>query len=129
MQRLYSTFARGGPGVGLLLMRLGAGILLIYFSIETLLGAGPAQPLKLILDGLGGAAGIALIVGLWTPVAGWLVAVTQLLVLFSQPFWQQAHPIAHILLSIQGAGLALLGPGAWSIDARLYGRKRLIPQR
>ena len=115
--------------MGLVLIRLGAGILLIYLSIRTLLGAGPAQPLKLILDGLGGVAGIALIVGLWTPVAGWLVTVTQLLVFFSQPFSQHAHPIAHILLSIQGAGLALLGPGAWSIDARLYGRKRLIPQR
>jgi putative oxidoreductase len=29
-----------------------------------------------------------------------------------------------------GAALAMLGPGAWSVDARLFGRKRIhIPQR
>ena len=129
MQRFYSTFARGGPGVGLVLMRLGTGILLIYLSLETLLGAGAVRNSRLGLDVLGGVAGIALIVGLWTPIAGCLLTVTQLLLLFCLPFSQLAYPVAHILLSVQGAGLALLGPGAWSIDARLYGRKRLIPQR
>jgi hypothetical protein len=29
-----------------------------------------------------------------------------------------------------GVTLAMLGPGAWSVDARLFGRKRIqIPQR
>jgi putative oxidoreductase len=29
-----------------------------------------------------------------------------------------------------GAALAMLGPGAWSVDARLFGRKRIrIPLR
>jgi uncharacterized membrane protein YphA (DoxX/SURF4 family) len=31
----------------------------------------------------------------------------------------------HLLLGALSAGLAMLGPGAWSIDARLFGRKRI----
>jgi hypothetical protein len=35
-----------------------------------------------------------------------------------------------IMLAASGAALALIGPGAWSIDARLFGRKHFeIPQR
>jgi uncharacterized membrane protein YphA (DoxX/SURF4 family) len=31
----------------------------------------------------------------------------------------------YLAAALMGLGLALLGPGAWSIDARLYGRKRI----
>ena len=77
-------------------------------------------------DLVSGLGGILLVVGLWTPIAGGVVAVTQLCILFSRPFLKHAYPFAHILLPVLGAGLALLGPGAWSIDARMFGRKRLI---
>ena len=126
LQRLYSTFARGWPGMGLVVLRLGTGIPLAYFGIESLVGAAWGEPLRLILDGLGGIAGILLIVGLWTPISGGLVAAAQLLILFSQLFSKQPYPLVHIFLLVLGAGLAMLGPGAWSIDARLFGRKRLI---
>lgn len=66
-------------------------------------------------------------IGLWTPVAGAAVAVTQLWVLFSQPFWNHRYPFLHVFLSLLGAALAMLGPGTWSVDARLFGRKRLVP--
>ena len=36
---------------------------------------------------------------------------------------------ALILVAANGAALAMLGPGAWSIDARLSGRRRLIRER
>jgi putative oxidoreductase len=72
-----------------------------------------------------GAAGF-LLVGLWTPVAGLLMAVAELCLTFSHP----VDPWSHILLGALGAALAMLGPGAWSVDARLFGRKRIhIPQR
>jgi putative oxidoreductase len=59
--------------------------------------------------------------GLWTPIAGMLAAVLQL--------WS-AHSGAgdlwfHILLGTLGVALALLGPGTWSVDARLFGWKRI----
>jgi putative oxidoreductase len=71
------------------------------------------------------AAGL-LLVGLWTPVAGVLMAVAELCL----TFWHPVDPWRHILLGALGVALAMLGPGAWSVDARLFGRKRIhIPQR
>ena len=113
--------------MGLLLLRLGTGIPLICFAIGGLLGADPREPASFLLDGLGAIAGLLLIIGLWTPVAGVVVAVTQLWVLFSRPFSKLPNPFLHCFLLLLGAALAMLGPGAWSVDARVFGRKRLIP--
>jgi uncharacterized membrane protein YphA (DoxX/SURF4 family) len=66
-------------------------------------------------------AGLLLLVGLWTPLAGMLVVVLEGWLLFAQPH----DPWPHILLATLGGALALLGPGALSADARLYGWKRV----
>lgn len=67
------------------------------------------------------ALAILLIAGLWTPVAGALVALIELWNAYSRPgdLW------FYILLGTLGVALALLGPGAWSADARLFGWKRI----
>jgi len=70
---------------------------------------------------LAASAGILLLAGLWTPIAGALVAGVELWSVFSQP----GDPWTYILLASIGAALALLGPGAWSIDARIFGWKRI----
>lgn len=127
MQRLYSSFARGWPGAGLLLLRLAAGIPLVFFSMQSVLGADQTHFVRVALDAVGAVAGIFLMFGLLTPVAGAVVALTQLLAVLSQHLLQQSHPFSHLFLPVLGAALAMLGPGAWSIDARLFGRKRLIP--
>ena len=66
-------------------------------------------------------AGLLLLVGLWTPLAGLLAVVLEGWLLLAQPH----DPWPHILLATLGGALALLGPGAWSADARLYGWKRV----
>lgn len=119
MRRLFSTFARGWPGVGLLIMRLAAGVTVTVAGITGLL-SGPSLEAT-ILQLLAIAGGILFALGLWTPVAGSLVAIIQLWAIFSQP----GDPSTKILLLAFGLGLALVGPGAWSIDARLFGWKRL----
>ncbi len=68
------------------------------------------------------AAGLLLCAGLWTPIAGGALSILALWSAFSEA----GDPWAQILLASVGAALAMLGPGAWSIDARLFGRKRLI---
>jgi len=111
--------------VGLLLLRLVAGIAVIAHGI-TRLEAGPPIG-SASLDVLGLAAGVLLLAGLWTPVSGSLLAGLELWNVISR---QSADPWADILLGTIGAGLGLLGPGAWSVDARLFGWKRInVPSR
>ena len=71
-------------------------------------------------------ASALLLVGVWTPLAGVVLAVAELSLALSHSH----DPWIHILLGTLGAALAMLGPGAWSVDARLFGRKRIrIPPR
>jgi putative oxidoreductase len=74
-----------------------------------------------VLSVLGIGTGLLLIIGLWTPIMGVLVAAIAIWRMFLQPenLW------IYILLATLGTALALLGPGAWSVDARLFGWKRL----
>jgi putative oxidoreductase len=74
---------------------------------------------------LAAATGVFLIVGFWTPVVGGLAAILELWFALSHlaDFWPA------ITVSAVAAGLAMLGPGAWSLDARLFGRKRISIRR
>jgi putative oxidoreductase len=123
VQRLFSTFADGWPGRGLLLLRLLTGLALIHFGIASLPEAPPLATVVLKIIGVG--AGIFLLLGLWTPVAGTLIAIVKVWVAFSRFFWHSGDPWIPIMLAALGAALAMVGPGAWSIDARLFGRKRI----
>jgi putative oxidoreductase len=120
VKRLFSSFAHGRPGIGLLIIRLAAGATVIVAGVTRLL-AGPSLALA-ISHVLAIAGGSLLVLGLWTPIAGFLLVIVQMWSLFLQP---GGEPWTRILLAALGAGLALLGPGAFSIDARLFGWKRI----
>jgi hypothetical protein len=117
LRRLFSTFARGWPGVGLLLLRLIAAVAMMNqgaFRFGSSAGSLAWAVLAL-------ATGLLLFVGLWTPIAGVLALALEIWAAFVQPgdHWIQ------LLLGTLGAGLALVGPGVWSVDARLFGWKRI----
>ena len=119
MQRLFSTFPEGWPGTGLIFLRAVAGILAVQHGIAGLLTA--PEPTLVTLQLVAAAAAALVLVGFWTPVAGVLLSIAELCLAFSHA----SDPSIHILLSALGAALAMLGPGAWSVDARLFGRKRI----
>jgi uncharacterized membrane protein YphA (DoxX/SURF4 family) len=116
MRRLFSTFAHGAPGIGLLLLRLTTGGALIYHGVTPLVrhaAFAPAAVRTLLI-----LLGVLLLAGLWTPIAGSLVAVITL--------WEMiSHPATRPWIAIIAAALVLLWPGAWSVDARLYGWKQI----
>ena len=119
LRRLYSTFAAGWPGIGLLVMRLVIGSVLLVGTVPKLWSAPPwhttvtSTPLAI--------SGILLVAGLWTPVAGTVVAVIEI----SEILRGNEHPLVGLLAGAIAAGLAMLGPGRWSVDARLFGWKRI----
>ena len=120
MQRLFSTFANGWPGAGLLLQRVLTAILLVRFGLIELAGK-PFAPL-MIPQFVASSAGILLLVGLWTPVAGVLIAMIELWIALAN----SSDPWIPIVIAAFGATVAMIGPGAWSVDARLFGRKHIL---
>ena len=120
MRRLFSTFAQGWPGAGLLIMRLVACGAAFALSLR---GLGAAQPVEpAILQFAAMIAGALLFVGLWTPVSGCVVAAVALWALMTK----SGDPWSNILLAAMGVALSMIGPGVWSLDARLFGWRRIL---
>jgi hypothetical protein len=84
------------------------------------LHAGHPVP-PLIFSVLALLDGALLVAGLWTPLAGFLAVV----VLACDMLVLRENPYPGILLAAMGAGLALVGPGAISIDAWIFGLKKI----
>jgi hypothetical protein len=109
-----------GLGTGLLLMRLVVGSVLIV-GASSILWSDPPPINTTIMSVFLAGCGILLIPGIWTPVAGTLVAVIEI--------WQiltlAGDRWVALLLGTIGGALAMLGPGLWSVDARLFGWKRV----
>jgi putative oxidoreductase len=122
LRRLFSTFAQGWPGAGLLILRLVAGGVAFACGFSGLRGAPAPQPA--IQDFGAVIGGLLLFVGLWTPVSGCLIAALAVWNLLegSGDAWRD------ILLASIGVGLAMIGPGVWSLDARLFGWRRIDVQ-
>ena len=98
-------------------MRLVGGTAFVARAVATL----HSDPSTSTPDGLLAiVAGLCLLAGFWTPIAGSLVAAIGIGFAFTY-----ADPLGSVLLATIGAALALTGPGAWSIDARLFGWKRI----
>jgi putative oxidoreductase len=118
LQRLFSNFASGWPGRGMLALRVLTAAALVH-SVGT--HSGTASGVALALEYIAASLGLFVLVGLWTPIVGILIAAIELwLAIFAA-----TDPWMAIALATLGGSLAMIGPGAWSIDARLFGRKHI----
>ena len=124
LQRLFSAFPNSWPGRGLLLQRVVTAAFLFCFGFGHLSEA--AQFALAFPHVIAASAGVLLLLGLWTPICGMLIAVVEVWIALSSA----GDGGVSIILAALGTTLAMTGPGAWSIDARLFGRKHFeISQR
>jgi hypothetical protein len=119
VQRLFSTFPNSWPGLGLLILRLATGFSLAAVTPVTWDLADTANLLDRCL--VGGLV-LLLSIGLWTPIAAVAAAAIQI---GTMSLAHQFNPSSVVTAAVCLA-LAMLGPGAWSLDARLFGRKRIL---
>ena len=115
VQRLFSSFPTGRAGIGLLLLRLAASGFLIMQSRSSFEGTWPA----ISIGSAAVVSAVLLTAGFLTPIAGVLGVVAALL--GDGPVWAR--------LAVIAAALVLLGPGAYSVDARLFGRREIVIAR
>lgn len=119
VQRSFSTFPNAWPGAGLLLLRISRGSALFADAAAAL--QGPAIPQVTITAIAEFPTGALIILGLWTPVAAAVACLLSLGIMLIG----QGTIEPQVLRAAIGLGLGVLGPGAWSIDARLFGRRRV----
>ena len=123
MRSEFTGFVRGWEGIGLLLMRLACGGVLMGEAVNRVSGIStwevfvyiPLMP-----------ASLAMLTGYKTGIAGAATAALEVSLLALG----EGNAVVHSLLATLGIALALTGPGAWSVDARLSGWRRIhIPGR
>jgi hypothetical protein len=104
-------------------MRLVVGLALVAEGCTSLWGSLPVGTVT--ISAALATAGLFLALGLWTPVLGTAVALIEI----GQTLASAGSPQVHLLQAAMGAALAMLGPGLWSIDARLFGWRRVEVQQ
>jgi hypothetical protein len=122
MRRLFSTFEDRLPSHGALLLRAIVAVALIGRLVQ-LRNDTPVHTLTPHI--IAAAVGLVLLFGSWTPVAGIAVAIIELFIALVH----NGDPWTSLLLASLGVSLSLLGPGAWSVDARRFGLKRIEIRR
>jgi putative oxidoreductase len=128
VQRLFSAFAGGWPGAGLLLLRLLAGAALIDRGIIGI--REEASQLTVALQIIGIAVAVLLLAGMFTSQAGALAAAAKVWIAIARFASDPGDLWVTLSQAVLVAALAMIGPGAWSIDARRFGRKHIVlPER
>jgi uncharacterized membrane protein YphA (DoxX/SURF4 family) len=130
LTRLFHEFPAGRTGFGLLLLRSAVGVLVVIQGGVQLAQNTDSATGTWIAGSLAVAAGILLLVGFLTPIAAALVG------LVATGVWISIVPInlfpSRLLIAFLlavAAVIVLLGPGAFSLDARLFGLREIIIPR
>jgi hypothetical protein len=108
-------FPTGTPGVGLFILRVTTGALMLVVRFA------PQEPTIATWELAGfGVLALLLCLGLFTLVSCILTVLLEILSLHSLDTEATLHSVFVILIAVS---LWTLGPGAYSIDAKIFGRR------
>ena len=132
MRTLFSTFPRGWPGLGLLLLRVVVGVTVVVHGVRAINRAIPSMA-AWGTPALAIGSGIAVTAGCFTSITAVLLIMGTIGVAFGWIPWSATDPldpgVSTIFVVSMCAAIALLGPGALSVDARLGGRREIVIPR
>jgi len=117
MQRLFPMFPQGGPGVALLLLRISVVAFLIIVATNY---NGPYYRSVLAAIFL---ISISLLIGFLTPFLC-IIAIT--FIVGNMIINRETSIVVCIIAIANAVALGLLGPGAYSLDSKLFGRRVTI---
>jgi hypothetical protein len=132
VQRFFSTFPEGFPAVGLLILRVLVGLTAVTQGASSLIDGSDIDVVTVALAVAAAGSGAAVLLGFLTPGASLIAGAAALLLAVGAPPSSilGIDTVAATCVAASAAALALLGPGAHSLDARLFGRREVvIPDR
>ena len=134
LQKLFCTFPDGRPGFGLLLLRGLVSVTLVTQAVAQLTTG--VSLLNLCVAGIALLIAGCLLVGFLTPIVAIVIGLGAVLFAFldfSLPIQSPVGTLQTLLnVIVLSAVIFFLGPGAFSFDARMFGRREIripaVPQ-
>ena len=127
---MFRTYPGSLAGIGLLLLRLALGGSISIHAVHCLTGTGLLVQSDALLNLIGIISGSLIIVGFLTPIASSITALIILSLAILNPEACTSSLVktsfGFIVMLTVSAVIPLIGPGAFSIDAHLFGRRKVI---